>query len=134
MNLRHSSPLTWRIASRVILTGLLTLIIGVLLVACGGSSTPPTPVPAAPAAVGGPVTRIATAVSSGGGPGADKANASNVHPSKGVCPGDHPIKGRREKGQRLYFVAGSAGYEQTKPETCFATETDAQAAGYHAAA
>lgn len=131
---------------RVLLSGVLALLLAVLLVACGGSSALPTPapVPVAPAAAGsagGPVARITTVIAPGGAPGAGVANGvgigkgqgSGVHPSKGVCPSDHPVKGRRDKGQRVYAVAGSASYEQTKPEACFATEADAQVAGYHAA-
>lgn len=145
MAIQRPPTLTGGTARRIGLGALLALIITVVLVACGGGSTLPLPTappaPAAPSTAGGPVARIATIVAPGGVPGAGVANGvgtgkgqgSGVRPTKGVCPSDHPLKGRRDKGQRVYYVAGSPSYEQTKAETCFATEMDAQAAGYHAA-
>ena len=44
------------------------------------------------------------------------------------CPGSHPIKGNASS--MIYHVPGGAFYARTKPEECFATEADAQAAGY----
>jgi competence protein ComEC len=47
------------------------------------------------------------------------------------CPASHPIKGNvSSSGERIYHVPGGAFYARTKPEECFATEQDAQAAGY----
>jgi len=43
------------------------------------------------------------------------------------------IKGNiNSKGEKIYHVPGSANYERTKPEEWFATEEEAQAAGYRA--
>lgn len=51
-----------------------------------------------------------------------------------ACPPSHPIKGNASSsGELIYHVPGGASYAQTQPEECFATEADAQAAGYRAA-
>jgi hypothetical protein len=60
-----------------------------------------------------------------------------VAPQGSDCPVDHPIKGNirqrdPDKGAKIYHVPGDNGYAQTKPEQCFATIADAQAAGYRA--
>ena len=62
--------------------------------------------------------------------------ASNlgVAPVKEACPVDHAIKGRFEKKQQIYYVSGDRNYARTKPEICFASEGDAQTAGFQAAA
>ncbi len=130
------------IARHVCLVGVLAFVLTVTLAACGGGTSVPVPTaaPTAPAGPGGVVARIATVVAPGGLPGAGAAKAggtdngpgSSVHPSKGTCPADHPVKGRVMKGQRVYSSPGSSGYDQTKAETCFATAEEAEAAGYHA--
>ena len=49
------------------------------------------------------------------------------------CPAGYPIKGNHSSsGERIYHVPGGQFYERTNPEECFATERDAQAAGYRA--
>lgn len=58
-----------------------------------------------------------------------------VAPQGSDCPADHPIKGNvrqrnPNKGAKIYHVPGDNGYAQTNPERCFATTTDAEAAGY----
>jgi len=45
-----------------------------------------------------------------------------------TCPADHPIKGNANS--RIYHLPGQSSYDQTVPEYCFATEEDAQAAGF----
>jgi len=47
------------------------------------------------------------------------------------CPPRRPIKGNRES--KIYHMPGDAFYEQTSPERCFRTETEAQKAGYRKA-
>lgn len=47
------------------------------------------------------------------------------------CPSSHPIKGNASSG--IYHVRGDDYYGRTTPEDCFATESDAQAAGYRRA-
>jgi len=50
------------------------------------------------------------------------------------CPESHPIKGNiSSSGEKIYHVPGGASYRQTHPEACFATEADAQAAGFRRA-
>jgi micrococcal nuclease len=47
------------------------------------------------------------------------------------CPASHPIKGNvSSSGELIYHVPGGQFYSRTNPEECFATEADAQAAGY----
>ncbi len=48
-----------------------------------------------------------------------------------ACPPDKPIKGNRPS--MVYHVPGGGSYTRTNPEDCFATEQDAQAAGYRKA-
>jgi hypothetical protein len=51
-------------------------------------------------------------------------------PSGLNCPSSHPIKGNRES--MIYHRPGQTFYDQTRPEACFATPADAEAAGYRA--
>lgn len=56
-----------------------------------------------------------------------------VEPVDGTCPASHPIKGNKSSmGALIYHTTASASYERTRPEACFATEADAEAAGYRA--
>lgn len=56
-----------------------------------------------------------------------------VEPTDGICPASHPIKGNRgSMGAMIYHVPGGRNYERTKPEACFATIEEAEAAGYRA--
>lgn len=57
------------------------------------------------------------------------APITNTSPITGSdCPADKPIKGNASS--MIYHEPGSSGYTSTTPEACFATETDAEAAGY----
>jgi phospholipase C len=49
-----------------------------------------------------------------------------------TCPAGFPIKGNTQKstGRKLYHMPGEGSYNRTKPEACFATRADAEAAGY----
>lgn len=60
------------------------------------------------------------------------AQAGGIRAEAGTCPDSHPIKGNinEREDTRIYHMPGSQSYRQTKPEECFATEADAQAAGY----
>lgn len=68
----------------------------------------------------------------------DKArDESKAQPSKSADSDTPPegkaIKGNiNAKGEKIYHVPGSASYEQTKAEMWFATEEEAQAAGFRA--
>lgn len=60
-------------------------------------------------------------------------NALRAEPVDGVCPASHPIKGNRgSMGAMIYHVPGGRNYDRTKPEACFATIEEAEAAGYRA--
>jgi hypothetical protein len=50
------------------------------------------------------------------------------------CPTGYPIKGNVTTTDKIFHIPGGASYNQTKPETCFATAADAQAAGFRPAA
>lgn len=54
--------------------------------------------------------------------------AGRVAPNGMDCPGSHPVKGNR--GSMIYHLPGDGFYEQTRPEDCFASPADAEAAGY----
>jgi hypothetical protein len=61
------------------------------------------------------------------------ATPGKVAPVDGSCPASHPIKGNHSSGgDYIYHVPGSPNYSRTNPEVCFATEADAEAAGYRA--
>jgi hypothetical protein len=72
-----------------------------------------------PARIG--LTPLPVATSVPGGPG-------RAAPSGMSCPASHPIKGNRSS--MIYHPPGAELYDQTRPEDCFATPTDAEAAGY----
>jgi hypothetical protein len=56
--------------------------------------------------------------------------AGRASPSGMTCPASHPIKGNRSS--MIYHRPGAEFYEQTRPEDCFASPADAEAAGYRA--
>ena len=59
--------------------------------------------------------------------------AGAVWAADDTCPASHPIKGNNSSsGEFIYHVPGGSFYERTHPEVCFATEDEAQAAGYRA--
>jgi hypothetical protein len=64
--------------------------------------------------------------------GAPSPRGTGSAPPEGIdCPAGYPIKGDRATGSEwLYRAPGAESYETTRPEECFATEADAQAAGY----
>jgi hypothetical protein len=51
-------------------------------------------------------------------------------PNGMACPASHPIKGNRSS--MIYHRPGAEFYDQTRPEDCFASPADAEAAGYRA--
>lgn len=53
--------------------------------------------------------------------------------AQGECPPDRPIKGNIGSSGKVYHVPGSANYAATVAEECFATDVDAEAAGYRKA-
>jgi micrococcal nuclease len=60
--------------------------------------------------------------------------AGETAPQGADCPATYPIKGdiSSATGDRIYHVPGSQSYAVTQPEACFATPTDAEAAGFRA--
>lgn len=59
------------------------------------------------------------------------AAAGRVQPEDGECPAAAPIKGNQDS--MIYHVPSGRSYSRTRPEECFATREDAEAAGYRAA-
>lgn len=54
-------------------------------------------------------------------------------PAGGSCPADAPIKGNdSSSGELIYHSPGGSYYDRTDPEECFASESEAQEAGYRA--
>ena len=49
-------------------------------------------------------------------------------PSGMTCPASHPIKGNR--ASMIYHPPGGEFYDATRPEECFASPADAEAAGF----
>ncbi|MFN8540828.1 MAG: F0F1 ATP synthase subunit B [Thermomicrobiales bacterium] len=91
---------------------------GTVSVATGASTA------AAPVAVAEPSASLRQAQSAG---------VAALEPVGGLCPATHPIKGNHSRGgEFIYHVPGGASYDRTDPEVCFATEADAQAAGFRA--
>jgi hypothetical protein len=60
--------------------------------------------------------------------GLASAGSGRAQPRGGACPATHPIKGNASS--MIYHVPGGAFYAKTFPEACFASESDARAAGY----
>jgi hypothetical protein len=54
--------------------------------------------------------------------------------SDGSCPTDHPIKAGQLGPLKSYTVSGSTSYDTMRATECFATEADAQTAGYRKSA
>jgi hypothetical protein len=66
-------------------------------------------------------------------PATPAAAGGRVEPVDGACPASHPIKGNKSSmGALIYHTPASASYDRTRPEACFATEAEAEAAGYRA--
>ncbi|MFC6152946.1 hypothetical protein [Nocardioides yefusunii] len=57
-----------------------------------------------------------------------KAGGGSVIPSGWDCPSSHPIKGNGNS--MIFHVPSGSFYSRTNPEECFASESDAWAAGY----
>jgi|HubBroStandDraft_1064217.scaffolds.fasta_scaffold1549352_1 hypothetical protein len=49
-------------------------------------------------------------------------------PVDGACPPGHPIKAKVASG--IYHIPGTANYERTKPDRCYAEEAAAAADGF----
>lgn len=65
------------------------------------------------------------------------ASANKPRSVKGTggydCPPGYPVKGNiNSKGEKIYHVPGGQFYDRTKPEYCFCTPADAEAAGFRA--
>jgi hypothetical protein len=140
--------------------GLVTLLLVTMLVACGDSGTPtatPTAAktsaaPSASAASSSaaavpPVASSAPSASPGlplpsnsarpsTGPAASAAPSTATNAgsaaanSDGDCPETHPVKAGQLGPMKTYAISGSTSYDTMRATECFATEADAQAAGY----
>ncbi len=76
--------------------------------AAGRVGKPPSPSPSPPASI--------------------EPQPKAASPLPGGCPSDAPIKGNASSN--IYHVPGGQFYDRTNAEQCFATESDAQIAGY----
>lgn len=97
---------------------------GCLIFICACSPVAPTP---ARYGLGGGSEQYATIPAAP--PPSSQGRAAPVGRS---CLAGFPIKGNRTttSGEWIYHVPGGAYYDRTLPEECFATEVDAQVAGY----
>jgi hypothetical protein len=59
-------------------------------------------------------------------------DSGRAAPSGMTCPASNPIKGNR--ASMIYHPPGGAFYDATRPEECFASPADAEAAGYRRSA
>ncbi|MGI9254771.1 MAG: hypothetical protein ACR2J8_13590, partial [Thermomicrobiales bacterium] len=80
------------------------------------------------AAVNAGFTRAAQRGASTLEAGSRPAPRGAVHAQTDTCPESHPIKGNAQSG--YYHRPIDPSYKVTKPEFCFATEAEAQAAGF----
>ena len=90
-----------------------------LLAGCLPSAAPPT-APSAPTSA--PTTAPAP------------RGVGEAAPQGADCPAAYPVKGdiSSATGDRIYHVPGGQFYAVTQPDACFATPTDAEAAGFRA--
>ncbi len=80
---------------------------------------PPTPTPSA------------TAGASDAAASQPATRSGRAEPRGNGCPPGYPIKGNQTRsGELIYHRPGTPAYEETNPEVCFATEQDAEVAGY----
>ena len=54
--------------------------------------------------------------------------------SDGACPATHPVKAGQLGPLRSYAVSGDTSYDRLRATECFATEAEAETAGYRKAA
>ena len=116
----------------------LVLVVAVLAAGCSPSAaTPtapsaPTSPPAKPAApTAAPQPAVPTAAPT---PEPAPRGAGEAAPQGADCPAAYPVKGdiSSATGDRIYHVPGGQFYAVTQPDACFATPTDAEAAGFRA--
>jgi hypothetical protein len=125
---------------------LVTLLLLTLLVACGDSDSPTatvnstlvnataTSTAAVPPVASGsakPSTGPAASAAPSTAPTSTTSAGSVAAASDGSCPADHPVKGGQIGPLKSYSVSGSTSYDTMRASECFATEADAEAAGYH---
>jgi len=100
---------------------------------CTGDTAKPADPPAPARAQPGPKPGLLTPTQQA----AQKpAAGGRARPIGADCPQSHPIKGNqgsRSTTEWIYHLPGGGSYVATVPEECFATEADAQAAGYRRA-
>lgn len=103
----------------------------------------PVSVPAAPAATmerategAAPTIRPTEASIATAAPTPTILTLAGVAPVSGTdCPDGAPVKGNVRdrnpgKGDKIYHLPGDNGYELTKPERCFVSAAEAEAAGF----
>jgi hypothetical protein len=115
-----------------------------LVFGCSSSASTPTAPPAPTSAPAKPAAPTATPVPTAAlqpavptaAPTAAPAprGAGEAAPQGAECPAAYPVKGdiSSATGDRIYHVPGGQFYAVTQPDACFATPTDAEAAGFRA--
>ncbi len=58
--------------------------------------------------------------------------STGTPPMGEACPAERPIKGNQGSNGWIFHSPGQAYYEATRPEACFSTAEEAEAAGYRA--
>jgi hypothetical protein len=116
---RRLAPRDWLLiatATVVVLVGMALIGMAYVVATRGGP-----PIQVAPTIQ--PAFKPAPPVQSVGTPSAGRAAPSGMS-----CPATHPIKGNRES--MIYHQPGAEFYDRTRPEDCFMTPAEAEAAGY----
>ena len=81
--------------------------------------------------MGGPMVRGILQEDGSTGQRAEGGRLQSVRSVSGVCPAAYPIKAKRTSwGEAIYHVPEGAFYHRALAYECFATEEDAQSAGY----
>lgn len=93
-----------------------------------GSASPSLPLPsgsAGPSPSGSALPFLATPT-----PLSAPSAGAVVAASDGACPATHPVKAGQLGPVRSYAVSGDSAYDRMRATECFATEAEAETAGY----
>lgn len=97
------------------------------------SSAAPSAAPSASSSTA-PVLPIGSAKPSAAPSTSTTTSTGAVAATDGGCPATHPVKAGQVGPIKSYTVSGSTSYDTMRATECFATEADAQAAGYRKSA
>jgi heme-degrading monooxygenase HmoA len=140
VNTYERSPDEWRV--RDIISQHITAVPLIEVYQIHDLPTTPMPAPlsepttaplAAPMAEIVPAPAASVATTSQAAQRASMAGVATAAPADGQCPATHPVKGNHSRaGDFIYHVPGSQFYDRTEAEVCFASATEAEAAGFRA--